>query len=122
MQEAYELSTNKAVSSVALQVDYKQLKHKQPNTFQQVFMLCYLLLSMLSLFCVLLFGKTLMLFFAHSPWLSVCMDFSHTRSHTKLHNSTIITFHCETEACSESPDPLLLCPLIVVRRVWATQD
>ena len=31
------------------------------------------------------------------------MDFSHTRSHAKLCNtSTVITFHCETEACSES--------------------
>jgi len=71
-----ELSTSKALSSVALQVGYRQLEHKQNKAVKEFAsgrdlfvslptgsgaslyaMLCYLLLSMLRLPCILLFRQ-----------------------------------------------------------------
>ena len=69
------------------------------------------------------------LFLAHSH---ACLHVwtSHTQGHTQNYvirqNSTITTFHYETEACSESPDPSSSLPFALPtnrpQRVWATQD
>jgi len=119
-----ELSTSKAVSSVGLQVGYKQLKHEQNETVKELVIgrdvfvslptgsgksLCYAVLpaavsvkSPLHTTLQQIFeadGAALFLALSHGC-LYVCTSDtqSHTQSYILCQNSTIITFHCETEA------------------------
>jgi len=117
-----ELSTSKALSSVALLVGYKQLKHKQKAVKEFVsgrdVFVSLPTGSGASLYAVLpaavnvksplyttLQADGVALFLTHSHGCRYVWT-SHTQGHTQNYiirqNSTII--HLETEASSESPD------------------
>ena len=127
VDKLYKLSTSKTVSSEALQVGCKKLKHTQNEVVKEfvsgrdVFVslptgsgksLCYAVLPVRSpLHTTLQYefeAGDVARFLAHNHGCLYVRTY-HTQGHTQnyvIHqNSTIIAFHCETEACSESPDP-----------------